>query len=277
MITMPAIMQTAWNATKSFCNKHSSLIFGILGVGGVAATAVTSSIAGKNALIALNDYAEEHDTYVEDLDFKTKVEVAWTEYIWAGLVAGATAGTIILGNVVSAKKAAALSAALLVTQNQLSTTRDVFKDYYDQTIKYVPQNEAELDKVQKIIEKRPISAKEDAGKSVLLAHGAEMLHFIELDTGYECKCRWVDYDNAINQANSVINEQGFCSINTFHEFLPGNTVHLNTKEPEIGFDIGWQSMISYEPDAGLITDENGIREVVVYVVFNKAPGVCCPF
>ena len=253
-------------AAKAFVNKHANLIFGIIGVAGVAGTAVCSSIATKNAL----DILREHEH--EQLTTKEKIKLVWPEYIWTGIVGVGTCGSIILSNVVSAKKAAALTAALLISKEQLDTTRAVFEDYRQETLKYLPQSPEEREKIQKIIDRRP---KLEAGEpsKYFKDHLGDILHIVESDTGIEYDCRLVDFDAGINWANSVINEQGFVSVNAFHEAIPNAEVPV----AEIGWDIGWDGMrdglISYSTDCHLEQGPNGEGLIIVYVTFSKCPSV----
>lgn len=255
-----------WPAIKAFCNKHANLIFGALGVAGVVGTAVTSSIATKNAIDILN----EHEG--ENLTTKDKVKLVWPEYIWAGIVGVGTCGSIILSNVVSAKKAAALTAALLISKEQLDTTRAVFNDYRAETLKYLPQDPEEQKKLQKIIDRRP-KLEEGEKPKYLRDHLGDILHIVESDTGIEYDCRLVDLEAGINWANSVINEQGFVSVNGFHESIPNTDIPV----AEIGWDIGWDGMrdglISYSTDCHLEQGPNGEGMIIVYVTFNKCPSV----
>ena len=255
-----------WMAFKGFCNKHANLIFGVLGVAGVAGTAICSSIATKNAV----DILREHEN--ENLSTKEKLKLVWPEYIWAGIVGLGTCSSIVISNVVSAKKAAALTAALLISKEQLDTTRAVFDDYREATAKYLPQDKEELQKIQKIIDRRPNSESDEPSK-YFKDHLGDILHIVESDTGIEYNCRLIDLDAGINWANSVINEQGFVTLNAFHESIPNADVPV----AEIGWDIGWDGMrdglISYSTDCHLEQGPNGEGVIIVYVTFNKSPSV----
>lgn len=255
-----------WPAFKAFCNRHANLIFGILGVGGVVGTAITSSVATKNAL----DVLREHED--ENLTTKDKIKLVWPEYIWAGIVGVGTCGSIVLSNVVSAKKAAALTAALLISKEQLDTTRAVFDDYRQETLKYLPQDKEEQEKIQKIIDRRPKLADGEPSK-IIKQYGGDILHIREVDTGIEYDCRLIDLDAGINAANAVINEQGFVSVNAFHEMIPNTDI----PKAEIGWDIGWdgmrQGLISYTTEEHMERTPNGDGYVMVNIAFNKCPDV----
>lgn len=251
-------------ALKGFVSKHSNLIFGALGVIGVAGTAVCSSIAATHASEVLREYEDQ------DLTAKEKFKLVWPEYIWTAIVGLGTCSSIIISNVVSAKKAAALTAALLITKEQLDTTRDVFNDYRQETMKYLPQDPEERAKIQKIIDRRP-ERKEGEPAKYFKDHGGDILHIHELDTGMEYDCRLIDLDAGINAANAQMNEQGFVALNSFHEQIP------NTKVPysEIGWDIGWDGcrdgLISYSTDTRLEQGPNGEGIIIVDILFNKCP------
>ena len=252
------------NAGKAFCNKHANFIFGTIGVIGVAGTAVCASIATKNAMELLQDYENEN------LTTKEKVSKVWPEYIWTGIVGLGTMASIVMSNVISAKKAAALTAALLIAKEQCDTTRAVFDDYRQATMKYLPQDPEEMKKIQKIIDRRP--ALEDGQKPKYIRdHLGDILHIHELDTGLEYDCRLLDLNAGVNAANAIINEQGFCPLNSFHELIPNTDINY----PEIGWDIGWdgmyQGLIGYTHDERLEQGPNGEGIIITDIFFNKAP------
>ena len=165
-------------ALWDFCNRHSNLIFGTLGVIGVAGTAVCTAVATKNAM----DILREHED--EQLSTKEKVKLVWPEFIWAGLVAAGTGGTIVASNIMSARKAASLTAALVIAKEQLNTTRAVFDDYRQETLKYLPQDPEERKKIEKIIERRP-KLEEGEKPKYIRDHLGDILHFKEVDTGID--------------------------------------------------------------------------------------------
>lgn len=253
-----------WPAIKAFGNRNANLIFGVLGVLGVGATAVCASVATKNTMDILREHENEY------LAPKDKFKLIWPEYIWTGIVGLGTAGSIVASNMWSAKKAAGLSAALLIAKEQLDTTRAVFDDYRAETMKYLPQDPEEQKKIQKIIDRRPALESGKTTKFISDKMG-DILHIKELDTGIEYDCRLVDLDAGINFANSIINEQGFVSLNAFHEAIP----NTNISNSEIGWDIGWDGnrdgLISYSPEARLEEGPNGEAIVMIYIRFNKCP------
>lgn len=253
-----------FGVVKTFFNKHANLIFGILGVAGVAGTAVCASVATKNAL----DILREHEN--EELTTKDKVKLVWPEYIWTAIVAAGTGTSIVASNIISAKRAAALSAALIIAKEQLDTTRAVFDDYRQETLKYLPQDPEEQKKIQKIIDRRP-KLEEGEKPKYIRDHLGDILHIHELDTGLEYDCRLIDLDAGVNAANAIINEQGFCPLNSFHELIPNTSIPY----PEIGWDIGWdgqyQGLIGYTHDEHLEQGPNGEGIIIVDIVFNKCP------
>lgn len=251
-------------ALWDFCNRHSNTIFGAIGVIGVAGTAVCTAVATKNAMDILREHEEEQ------LSTKEKVKLVWPEFIWAGLVGLGTGGSIVASNIMSARKAASLTAALVIAKEQLNTTRAVFDDYRQETLKYLPQDPEEQKKIQKIIERRPKLEEGEKPKYIRDRLG-DILHIHELDTGLEYDCRLVDLDAGVNAANAIINEQGFCPLNSFHELIP----NADIKYPEIGWDIGWdgqyQGLIGYTHDEHLEQGPNGEGIIIVDIFFNKAP------
>ena len=253
-----------WPAFKGFCNRHANAIFGVLGVAGVVGTAVCSSIATKNAIDILN----EHEG--ENLTTKDKIKLVWPEYIWTGIVGLGTCGSIVLSNVVSAKKAAALTAALLISKEQLDTTRAVFDDYRQATMKYLPQDPEECDKIQKIIDRRPKLEDGEVPKYIKKHYG-DIFHFHEVDTGIEYDCRLIDFEKGLLNANNLMLDQDYCAINLFHELIPDTDAPIC----EIGWDIGWQHQydgkIEYSLETSVERGPNGEGIIMAYVSFSKAP------
>ena len=251
---------------KAFMNKHANLVFGILGVAGVAGTAVCSSIATKNAL----DILREHED--EELTTKDKLKLVWPEYIWTGVVGLGTCGSIVASNMWSAKRAAGLSAALIIAKEQLDTTRAVFDDYRQETIKYLPQDPQEQEKIQKIIDRRPKLEEGEKPKYIRDKMG-DILHFKEVDTGIEYDCRLIDFEKGLLEANSLMLDQDYCSMNMFHELIPNVDIPI----AEIGWDIGWQyyhdGKITYSTQECLERGPNDEGIVMVYVMFSKCPHV----
>ena len=247
-----------------FCNKHSNLIFGALGVVGVAGTAVCTAVATKNAM----DILREHED--EQLSTKEKLKLVWPEYIWAGLVGLGTSGTIVASNIMSARKAASLTAALVIAKEQLNTTRAVFDDYRQETLKYLPQDPEERKKIEKIIERRP-KLEEGEKPKYIRDHLGDILHFKEVDTGIEYDCRLIDFEKGLLEANSLMLDQDYCSLNMFHELIPNVDVPI----AEIGWDIGWQyyhdGKITYSTQECLERGPNDEGIVMVYVMFSKCP------
>lgn len=252
----------AWG--KAFFNKHANLIFGILGVAGVAGTAVCSSIATKNAL----DILREHED--EQLTKKDVLKLVWPEYIWTGIVGLGTCGSIVASNMWSAKRAAGLSAALIIAKEQLDTTRAVFDDYRQETLKYLPQNPEEQAKIQKIIDRRPALEEGEKPKYIRDRMG-DILHFKEVDTGIEYDCRLIDFEKGLLEANSLMLDQDYCSMNMFHELIPNVDIPI----AEIGWDIGWQyyydGKITYTTQEHLERGPNDEGIIIVYVSFSKRP------
>ena len=249
---------------KGFVSKHSNFIFGALGVLGVAGTAICSSIAATHASEVLREYEDQ------DLTAKEKFKLVWPEYIWTAIVGLGTCSSIVISNVVSAKKAAALTAALLITKEQLDTTRDVFNDYRQETMKYLPQDPEERQKIQKIIDRRP--KLEDGKKPKYIRdHLGDILHFKEVDTGIEYDCRLIDFEKGLLDANNLMLDQDYCSLNMFHEMIPNVDIPI----AEIGWDIGWQyyydGKIEYSTEECLERGPNDEGIVMVYVSFSKCP------
>ena len=258
------IIVTGAKAFWNFCNKHANVIFGVAGIVGVAGTAVCTAVATRNAM----DILREHEN--EQLTAKEKLKLVWPEYIWAGVVGLGTCGSIAASNIYSARRAAALTASLLIAKEQLDTTRAVFDDYRQETLKYLPQDPEEQKKIQKIIERRP---KLESGEKPKYIHDhlGDILHFKEVDTGIEYDCRLIDFEKGLLEANNLMLEQDYCSMNMFHEMIPNVDIPI----AEIGWDIGWQyqydGKITYTTQECLERGPNDEGIVMVYVMFSKCP------
>lgn len=258
------IIKGLLNAGKAFCNKHANFIFGTIGVIGVAGTAVCASIATKNAMELLQDYENEN------LTTKEKVKIVWPEYIWTGIVGLGTMGSIVMSNVISAKKAAALTAALLIAKEQYDTTRAVFDDYRQATMKYLPQDPEEMKKIQKIIDRRP--ALEDGQKPKYIRdHLGDIIHFKEADSGIEFDCRLIDLEKGLIEANKLMEDQDYCAINMFHELIPNVDVPISN----IGWDIGWQrqydGIIDFTTEEHMERGPNGEGIIISTVSYSRCP------
>lgn len=252
--------KTLWD----FCNRHSNLIFGTLGVIGVAGTAVCTAVATKNAM----DILREHED--EQLSTKEKVKLVWPEYIWAGLVGLGTGGSIVASNIMSARKAASLTAALVIAKEQLNTTRAVFDDYRQETLKYLPQDPEEQKKIQKIIDKRP--KLEDGEKPKYIRdHLGDIIHFKEADTGIEFDCRLIDLEKGLLEANKLMEDQDYCAMNMFHELIPNVDVPISN----IGWDIGWQrqydGIIDFTTEEHMERGPNGEGIIISTISYSRCP------
>ena len=251
-------------ALWDFCNRHSNLIFGTLGVVGVAGTAVCTAVATKNAM----DILREHED--EQLSTKEKVKLVWPEFIWAGLVGLGTGGSIIASNIMSARKAASLTAALVIAKEQLNTTRAVFDDYRQETLKYLPQDPEEQKKIQKIIDRRP-KLEEGEKPKYIKDHLGDIIHFKEADTGIEFDCRLIDLEKGLLEANKLMEDQDYCAINMFHELIPNVDVPISN----IGWDIGWQrqydGIIDFTTEEHMERGPNGEGIIISTISYSRCP------
>lgn len=251
-------------ALWDFCNKHSNLIFGTLGVAGVAGTAICTAVATKNAM----DILREHEN--EQLSTKEKIKLVWPEYIWAGLVGLGTGGSIVASNIMSARKAASLTAALVIAKEQLNTTRAVFDDYRQETLKYLPQDPEEQKKIQKIIDKRP-KLEEGEKPKYIRDHLGDIIHFKEADTGIEFDCRLIDLEKGLLEANKLMEDQDYCAMNMFHELIPNVEVPISN----IGWDIGWQrqydGIIDFTTEEHMERGPNGEGIIISTISYTRCP------
>ena len=121
-----------------------------------------------------------------------------------------------------------------------------------------------------IIDRRPKLEEGEKPKYIRDRLG-DILHFKEVDTGIEYDCRLIDFEKGLLEANSLMLDQDYCSLNMFHELIPNVDVPI----AEIGWDIGWQyyhdGKITYSTQECLERGPNDEGIVMVYVMFSKCP------
>lgn len=250
----------AWNGAKA----HAPLICTIGATVGVISTAAFAVLDTKNYLSAKED---EEMKLGRELTNAEKLKIGAPEYIRTA-VSGASTIALAWGTYgLQSKVITGLNSSLLLASKQLDMTRAAFKDYRDETQKYLPSNPEELKKMEKIIGGRkndtPTEEMTKPG-NVLMTNNDQVLHFKEVDTGIQYFKTYAEFENARNKINADINEQGFGSLNAFHDYM-------GVDECEIGWDIGWMQIIDCDLDARMIFDDHKKPEIVIFVAFSKSP------
>lgn len=261
------------NATRALAlnvfsgiKRHAPLICTIGASLGVVATAASAAVDTRNYMIAK---ADEEEKLGRELTTAEKIKVGAPEYVRT-MVSGASTIALTWGAYGLQNKAiTGLNSSLLLATKQLDNTRAAFRDYRDEVQRYVPENAEELKKMEKIIGNRnndePLEAVCKPG-NIIFSDKDAILHFKELDTGMEYFKTYNEFEAARNRANADINESGFCSINTFHEYM-------GVDETEIGWDIGWMQIFDCDMDPRMIFDDHKQPEIVVFICFSKAPEI----
>lgn len=247
--------------------KHLPLICAGMSTLGLGVTITYTAIDTKNYVIAIE---QEQAKLGRQLTTMEKIKVGAPEYARTGVAALITGGLIWAGYGSSKHIINGLGGSVILLDKQLQMTRDAFRDYREETQPYLPQNQEEFKKMDKIIGGRkcdePTEAIVKPGNIIFSNDSDKVLHFKELDTGMEYFKTYNEFENARNMINADINTEGFGSLNRFHEYM-------GVDETEIGWDIGWMQILDCELDARLVFDDHKKPEVVIFVYFSKCPEI----
>lgn len=267
MVPLNVFVKDAGSAIWSGMKQRGPLICTIGATVGLGSTVIFSILDTKNYIQAK---ADEEAKLGRPLTAKECFKVGAPEYVRTAIAAGSTAALTWGAFGLNQKVVAGLNSSLLLAGKQLDMTRAAFRDYREETQRYLPTNEEELKKMEKVIGGRKSDVPTDEltkpGNIIFTANNDQVYHFKELDTGMEYFKTYNEFENARNKANADINESGFCSLNAFHEYM-------GVDETEIGWDIGWMQIFDYELDARLIFDDHKKPEVVIFMCFSKAPEI----
>lgn len=125
----------------------------ILTTGGVVGTVTTAVLSAKGHLKAMDvlreaemDYAVQTDN-VGRLDSKDKALLIWQHYVPPVVIGSLTVSSIVAANMVSAKKAAALTAAYAVADGRLTEYKDKVAEKLTGPKKQAIQDEIAQDRV----------------------------------------------------------------------------------------------------------------------------------
>lgn len=263
-----SVATAAWNGVRT----HGPLICTVGASLGLISTATFAILDTKNYLAAKED---EEMRLGRELTNAEKFKVGAPEYIRTA-VSGASTLALTWGAFGLNKKIiTGLNSSLILAGKQLDMTRAAFKDYYDETIQYLPENATEAKKIQKIIEARPTPGNDEKTcvnfeKLKEVIDNNEVVHIVERNTGMQYDTTLSEFSDALEQSNSTVDEWGYCALNTFHEFM-------NVANTEIGWDIGWarsiydgvgEPVIRCTCDAKYILNQN---RRVIYVTFATGP------
>ncbi len=266
---MGPVIDIAREIAKSgfmFVKKHGALICTIGSILGVGGTAYYSAKDTKNYIKAK---ADEEAKLGRPLTKVECLKIGIPEYVRTGLCAGTTIALECGSYGINKNALNIANSSILVLGKHLEMTQNAFKEYRDETLRYLPESEEEHKKFEKIIGSRrsdtPTNELTKPG-NIVFSDKNLVLHFKELDTGIEYFKTYNEFESARNKANADINESGFCSLNAFHEYM-------GVDETEIGWDIGWMQIFDCELDARMIFDEHKQPEIVIFTRFSKCPEI----
>lgn len=266
-----SLATAAWNGVRT----HGPLICTVGASLGLISTATFAILDTKNYLAAKED---EEMKLGRELTNAEKFKVGAPEYIRTA-VSGASTLALTWGAFGLNKKIiTGLNSSLILAGKQLDMTRAAFKDYRDETQRYLPQTPEESKKIEKIIGGRksdvpinsdsPNSDYTKPGNIVYINDPTALIHFKEVDTGVQYFKSWNEFNAALNKVNADINHEGFVPINRFYEYL-------GVDESEIGWDIGWDQIVGFDYDPSFECECGNVPEFVLRIMFTKEPTQKC--
>lgn len=199
----------------------------ILTAGGVVGTVSTAIFAGRAGYIAADmiaDYDAEQALLVEpyDLNKTEKFKMTWQLYIPPVITGGATIGSIVLANRMSAQKAAALAAAYGLSERQLREYKEKVAEKFGVT----KTKNLQDDLAQERVGNTP------GGNQIIVVEG-EVLCF-DQPTGRYFRSTMERINRAVNRVNEEILHHDHASANFFYE-------ELGMAPTTWGDDVGWNT------------------------------------
>lgn len=193
----------------------------LLTAGGVVGTVATAVLAGRASFKASEIIREEELRHVHPegttdaidtgntlgLDRKDKVLLVWPLFIPSVITGGATIGSIVLANRMSAQKAAALAAAYGLSQKQ-------FEEYKTKVAEKLGIQKAQ--KVQDELAQDRVN-KAPGGNQIVIVEG-EVLCF-DQPTGRYFRSTMDAINKAVNSTNAHILHHDHASASHFYEEL----------------------------------------------------------
>lgn len=249
-----------------FVKKNGALVCMIVSVIGVGGTAYFSAQDTKRYLEVK---AKMEKDIGRPLTRWENAKLIGKMYARTEICAGTTIAMDVASYGINKRALDIANSTILVLGKDLEMTKEAYKEFRNETLRYLPKDEEESKKFEKIIGGRksdvPTNELSKPGNIVFSDKNA-VLHFKELDTGMEYFKTYNEFESARNKANADINESGFCSLNAYHEYM-------GVDESEIGWDIGWMQIFDCELDARLIFDDHKQPEIVIFTCFSKAPEI----
>lgn len=198
----------------------------------------------------------------DKLSFKEKLKIAWKQYLPVVLSAGISIPCIILGNRVSSKRAAMLTAAYTLSNATL-------QQFQNKTAEVIGEKKAKEIKEQVVNEQisKSNSKTNSESKEVIINNDYEQLFYEEL-TGRYVKTSWNKLEAAKNKLNAaaLASDNGSFSMNDWFEEIGLDFVKSGDR---IGWGTPAAAMYKGILDIELgsrITKDNKVVAAIVYKV-----------
>lgn len=211
-------------AAQKFTLDNSPAILTGIGVAGTIATAILAGRASySSALIVKEELLIPYERGDEPEPTKREiVELVWKEFIPPAIVGAVTILAIIGANHVSSKRAAALAAAFKISEQMAD-------EYRQKTVEKLGKKDEEMMRSEILKEKLERLGATDG----LIVEGAQVA-FWDPWSGRAFLSTKEKVAAAVNQVNTMINNERYASLSDFYDFL-------DVPKTGISDEFGWNS------------------------------------
>lgn len=200
--------------------KHSPEVMTALGIASLLGATVLAVKATPEAMGNLEEKREEVGR--DELTPKETVEATWRCYVPAGFLSIAGVGLLVGSNAVHARRSAAFAAAFTAAERGY--------DEYRSKVAEVAGPHVESEVAQAVarerVEKNPVP-KAGVGPS---EDGDDL--YYDAYSGRYFKTSRVRFEACVNQANRMLIDRGYLSLNDYYE-------EIGLPPTKIGDDLGW--------------------------------------
>lgn len=216
--------------TKAFewTVKNSPTILTVVGAAGVVLTAVSAGKASIKAKKAL-------DEMPEDADIKEKAKVVAPIMARPFLLGGATIGCIFCANHQHLKREAVLAAAYSLSSKTL-------EEYEGKVIETMGKSKDK--KIRDAIAEDKVNANPPSN-DILENDEPDKIICYDAWSGRYFKIAPESIDKAVNIVNSVMNSEGFASLNEWYDAVGLSSVENGE---ELGWKLSEDGLLELEPD-----------------------------
>lgn len=240
------MLNTLQDRAKALITENASTI---LTAGGVVGTVTTAVLAGRASFKAADLIREERverleevvaearriapqnvetpidETLLPELTKTERVKLIWPLFIPPVLIGGATIGSIVMANQMSAQKAAALAAAYGLSERQL-------REYKEKLTEKLTPNK--LQQIEDEIAQDQVN--NTPGHSQIVVVEGEVLCF-DAPTGRYFRSTMEKINRAVNATNAEILRHNYASAGYFYDELE---LDRTTWANEMGWGLGEQ-------------------------------------